>query len=101
MLQKMRVELAQAIVTRPKLLLVDNIIDGLGLGKSKDAMELMRELAHELGCGVLMVASDEVAVIPSDVVWKLAGKKLKLMTDNRRTDNVTALDASTTARRVS
>lgn len=90
-LQKMRVELAQAIVTRPKLLLVDNVIDGLGLGKSQDAMELMRELAHELGCGVLMVASDEVAVIPSDVVWKLTGKKLKLMADNRRTDNVTPI----------
>jgi hypothetical protein len=38
-----------------------------------------------------MVASDEVAVIPSDVVWKLTGKKLKLMADNRRTDNVTPI----------
>jgi ABC-type methionine transport system ATPase subunit len=99
-LQRMRVELAQAIVTRPKVLLVDDIIDGLGLGKSKDAMELMRDLAQELGCGVLMVASDEVAVIPSDVVWKLTEKKLKLLADNR-TDNVTPLDAAITARRAS
>jgi ABC-type Mn2+/Zn2+ transport system ATPase subunit len=89
-LQRMRVELAQAIVTRPKLLLVDNIIDGLGLGKSKDAMELLRELAHELGCGVLMVASDEVPVIHSDIVWKLTGKKLKLLADNQ-THNVTPI----------
>jgi len=99
-LQRMRVELAQAIVTRPKLLLVDDIIDGLGLGKSKDAMELVRELAHELGCGVLMVASDDVAVIPSDVVWKLAEKKLKLMADNR-THNITPIDVSITNRRAS
>lgn len=81
--QRMRVELAQAIVTSPRLLLVDDIIDGLGLGKSKEAMELVRDLAQEVGCGVLMVASDDVAVIPSDVVWKLAGKKLRLMADNR------------------
>jgi hypothetical protein len=37
-----------------------------------------------------MVASDEVAVIPSDVVWKLTEKKLKLLADNR-TDNVTPI----------
>lgn len=90
-LQKMRVDLAQAIVTRPKLLLIDDIIDGLGLGKSKDAMELVRDLAKEIGCGVLMVASDKVAVIPSDVVWKLTEKKLTLMADNR-TNNITPLD---------
>jgi hypothetical protein len=29
-------------------------------------------------------------VIPSDVVWKLTGKKLKLMADNR-THNVTPI----------
>ncbi len=92
--------MAQAIVTRPQLLLVDDVIDGLGLGKTKEAMELLRDLAQEVGCGVLMVASDDVAVIPSDVVWKLTDKKLNLMADNRA-DNVKSLDAAMTARRAS
>jgi ABC-type Mn2+/Zn2+ transport system ATPase subunit len=99
--QKMRVELAQAIVTKPKLLLVDDILDGLGLGKTKDAMELMRELAQEVGCGVLMVASDDLAAIPSDIVWKLAGKKLRLMADNRTDSNIRPIDVAVTARRAS
>jgi putative ABC transport system ATP-binding protein len=85
--QRMRVELAQAIVTRPKLLLVDDVIDGLGLNKTQEAMELLRDLAHEVGCGVLMVASDDVAATPSHIVWKLANKKLRLKADNR-TDNI-------------
>jgi ABC-type methionine transport system ATPase subunit len=100
-LQRMRVELAQAIVTKPKLLLVDDIIDGLGLGKTKDAMELLRELAQEVGCGVLMVASDDLAAIPSDVVWKLTGKKLRLMADNRTDSNIRPIDNAITAHRAS
>jgi len=102
-LQRMRVELAQAIVTKPSLLLVDDIIDGLalGLGKTKDAMELLRELAQEVGCGVLMVASDDLAAIPSDVVWKLTGKKLRLMADNRTNSNITPINDAIIARRAS
>jgi hypothetical protein len=35
-----------------------------------------------------MVASDDLAAIPSDIVWKLAGKKLRLMADNRTDSNI-------------
>ena len=35
--QRVRVELAQAIAPRPRLLLVDDLISGLGLGKTQEA----------------------------------------------------------------
>jgi ABC-type lipoprotein export system ATPase subunit len=81
--QRVRVELASAIVNRPRLLLVDDVLDGLGLGKTDEAMRLVHDLAQEVGCGVLMVASDFMAANPSDVIWELHDKKLKLMADNR------------------
>lgn len=97
--QRVRVELAQAIVTRPRLLLVDDVLDGLGLVKTNEAMELMRDLAGEVGCGVLMVASDIMAADASHHVWKLAGKKLRQIADN--TDNIHAIGAARHARRAS
>jgi ABC-type methionine transport system ATPase subunit len=89
--QRVCVEVAHAIVTRPRLLLVDDILDGLGLGKTDAAMELVRDLAQEIRCGVLMVASDEIAPLRCDVVWKFAGKKLRLIADDTN-DNITTID---------
>lgn len=86
--QRVRVELAQAIVTRPRLLLVDDVLDGLGIGKTEAAMELVRDLAAEVNCGVLMVASDIMAADPSHYVWRLAGKKLRQIADNTTGQNV-------------
>jgi hypothetical protein len=48
-----------------------------------------------------MVASDDLAAIPSDIVWKLAGKKLRLMADNRTDSNIRPIDVAVTARRAS
>jgi putative ABC transport system ATP-binding protein len=81
--EKVRVELAQAIVRRPVLLLVDDLLDGLGLEKTDRAVELLRDLASRTGCGVLMVVSDIAAAASSDLVYRLARKRLGLMADNR------------------
>jgi putative ABC transport system ATP-binding protein len=80
--QRARVELAQAVAPRPRLLLVDDLLYGLGLGKTQEATELMRELAQEVGCGVLMAVSDHAAALPSDRVWELHRGKLSLMVDH-------------------
>ncbi len=79
--QRVRVELAQAVVGRPRVLLVDDVIDGLGLGKKQAAMEILRGFADDLGCGVLMAVSDHAAALSSDRVWQLNGGRLKLMAD--------------------
>ncbi len=84
--QRVLVELAQAIVVRPPLLLVDDVMDGLGLGKKQATMELLEGFARELGCGVLMAVSDHASALRSVRVWQLAGGKLKLMADHTDPD---------------
>ncbi len=79
--QRVLVELAQAVVGRPRVLLIDDVIDGLGFGKKQAAMEILRGFASDLGCGVLMAVSDHVAALPADRVWQLSGGRLKLMAD--------------------
>lgn len=89
--QQVRVELASAIVNEPRLLLIDDVLDGLGLGKTDEAMRLVHDLAQEIGAGVLMVASDFMAADPSDVIWEIRGRRLKLRADNR-VDNIRPID---------
>ena len=79
--QRVLVELAQAVVGRPRVLLIDDLIDGLGLGKKQAAMEILHGFAADLGCGVLMAVSDHAAALTSDRVWQLHGGRLKLMAD--------------------
>ncbi len=79
--QRALVELAQAVVSRPRVLLVDDVVDGLGLGKKQAAMEIVRSFADDLGCGVLIAVSDHAAALPADRVWQLSGGRLKLMAD--------------------
>ena len=80
--QRVRVELAQAIAARPRLLLVDDLLHGLGLGKTQEANQLLRELADEIGCGVLMAVSDHTSAAPSDRIWHFDRRKLLLMADH-------------------
>jgi putative ABC transport system ATP-binding protein len=82
--QRVRVELAQAIAPRPRLLLVDDLMDGLGLGKTQEASELLRELSDDVGCGVLMVVSDHASAVPADRVWHFDRRKLALLADHTR-----------------
>jgi putative ABC transport system ATP-binding protein len=80
--QRVLVEFAQAVVVRPRLLLVDDVVDGLGLGKKQAAMDLLEGFASDLGCGVLMAVSDHAAGMKSVRVWQLNRGKLKLMADH-------------------
>lgn len=82
--QRVRVELAQAIAPWPRLLLVDDLMNGLGLGKTEEVSQLLRELSGEIGCGVLMVVSDHTSAAPADQVWHFDRRKLALMADHTR-----------------
>jgi ABC-type cobalamin/Fe3+-siderophores transport system ATPase subunit len=77
--ERVATEFAQATIVRPKLLLVDDVVDGLGLGRKQLAMELLEDFAQELRCGVLMAVSDHAAALRSSQVWQLSNGKLKLM----------------------
>jgi ABC-type cobalamin/Fe3+-siderophores transport system ATPase subunit len=80
--QRVLVELAQAVVVRPRLLLIDDVMDGFGLGKKQAAMDLLEGFARELGCGVLMAVSDHASALRSVRVWQLSRGRLKLMADH-------------------
>jgi ABC-type lipoprotein export system ATPase subunit len=77
--QRVLVEFAQAVVRRPKLLLVDDVVDGMGLDQKRAAMDLMEGFAKDRRCGVLMAVSDHAAALRSATVWQLSHTKLQLM----------------------
>ena len=77
--QRVLAEFAQAIVTHPRLLLVDDVVDGLALDHKQAAMTLMEGFAKDLGCSVLMAVSDHAAALRSAKVWQLLNGHLELM----------------------
>lgn len=77
--ERVRAELAQAISTEPRLLLVDDLVDGLALGHKQTAMTLLKDLAADSRCAVLMAVSDHAAALRSTKVWSLSYGQLELM----------------------
>ncbi|MFQ5401472.1 MAG: ABC transporter ATP-binding protein [Anaerolineae bacterium] len=53
-----RVELARALVFRPRLLLLDEPAAGLNPGESQAMAGLLRRIRDEFGCGLLLVEHD-------------------------------------------
>jgi ABC-type cobalamin/Fe3+-siderophores transport system ATPase subunit len=80
--QRVLVELAQAVVVKPRLLLVDNIADGFGLGRKQAVMDLLEGFAHERQCGVLMAVSDHASALRSVRIWQLDRRGLRLMANH-------------------
>jgi ABC-type taurine transport system ATPase subunit len=79
--QRMLAGLARGIASRPRLLVIDDLFDGLGISKMQAAGELLGSLVQELDCGVLMSASGMEAALMTDVVWLFDGGRLRLMSD--------------------
>lgn len=68
--------LAQALVRRPGLLLVDDLTATLGIDANERIGRLLRAIAHEDGMAVLMSVSDADATTWFDRVATLAGGEL-------------------------
>lgn len=68
--------LAQAIVRRPELLLVDDLTATLGIDATEQIGRLLRSIAHEDGLAVLMSVSDADATTWFDRVASLSGGEL-------------------------
>ncbi len=79
--EQLLVGLARGIVCEPRLLVVDDVIDGLGMRRTREAGELLLALVRELGCGVLMSASDLEAVLIADRVWSLERRRLSVLSE--------------------
>jgi ABC-type lipoprotein export system ATPase subunit len=83
--ERVLVGFARGVVGQPRLMIVDDIGDGLGMRRTREAGELLRALAGESGCGVLMSSSDLEATLIADRVWSFERGRLKLMSDQTRT----------------
>ncbi len=75
------VELAQALAGAPRLLLIDDLLDGLGARETEEIALLVRSLAEELRLGVLMTVSDPEAALCSHRVLSLAAGRLTVLSD--------------------
>jgi putative ABC transport system ATP-binding protein len=66
--ERMLVGLARAVVSRPRLILIDDLLDGFGMLRTQEAGDLLCSLVQELDCGVLMSSSGLEATLLADTV---------------------------------
>jgi putative ABC transport system ATP-binding protein len=84
--QQVCVELAQAIVREPLLLLADELVDGLSMRSTREAMRLIRSLAAEQGCGVLVTAGDLEPGMLADRTWTIEDGELDVLVSDEGED---------------
>lgn len=77
--EQVLVGFARVIVARPRLLVLDDLFEGLGMGRMREAAGLLRALTDELRCAVLMSASDLESTLAATHVWSLEGGRLEPM----------------------
>jgi putative ABC transport system ATP-binding protein len=81
--ERVLVGLARAIIVRPKLLVVDDLLDALGTGRTLQAGDLLDSLASEFGFGVLFSVSDLDSAIMADRVLAFEQRTLRLMAEHQ------------------
>lgn len=75
------VMLARARIAAARLLVIDDLIEGLSMRGTRDAGDLLRMFVRECGCGVLMSTSDLEKALVADRVWLLESGRLRLVSD--------------------
>jgi len=84
--ERVLVGLARAVACRPRLLVADSVVDGLGMRRTRQAGELLRELAEELQCGVLVSCTDLEVALLADRVWSLERGRLSVLSEQEVTE---------------
>jgi ABC-type glutathione transport system ATPase component len=80
--ERVLVGLASAVLVRPRLLIVDDLLDALGSSRTLQAGALLNSLAREFGFGVLFSVSDLDSAIMADRVLAFEQRTLRLMADH-------------------
>lgn len=75
--EQQRVLIARALSTGPGVLLADEPTGNLDSGRSRDVLELLRELCHERGVAALLVTHDVQAVNYADRALELRDGRLR------------------------
>lgn len=97
--ERVLVGLASAIVVRPKLLVVDDLLDALGTSRTLQAGTLLNSLAREFGFGVLFSVSDIDSAILADRILAFEQRTLQLMAEHHPQANELALARASRATR--
>ena len=66
--ERLLVGFARGFVGRPRLMVIDDLLDGLGPRGTREAGEMLLSVTQDLGCGVLVGAADFEAVVLADRV---------------------------------
>ena len=84
--EQVLVGLARGFVASPDLVVVDDLLDGLGADGTAQALRLVRSLIAESASypGLLMGASDRDSAVLADRVWSLGEGKLTPTSGHRR-----------------
>lgn len=89
-----QVEVARGIVAGPRLLLVDDVTDGLGMRETAHVTRLLRSLAQE-GMGILMTVSEGEAAGGAHRVLRLSrGRVRQIAAQRQERENVFELPVS-------
>jgi putative ABC transport system ATP-binding protein len=75
--ERQRVMLAQALSTKPSLILADEPTGSLDSRRSREVLELLKELCGEGDAAVLLATHDPQAVIYADCVHELRDGRLR------------------------
>jgi ABC-type lipoprotein export system ATPase subunit len=86
--QRVAVGLARAFAGSPRLVVLDDLLDGLGGRATEETSDLLRSLVEESEprCAVLMSASDMESAMYADRVWSITGKRALKPMAGRRTE---------------
>jgi putative ABC transport system ATP-binding protein len=79
--ERMLVSLARGLVCEPRLLIVDDLLDGFGGLRTLDAAHLLRDLSERVDCAVLLSTGDAEACVLADKVYALRDGRLRLTAD--------------------
>lgn len=77
--ERVLVSFARVLVAAPRLVVLDDLFEGLAMGRMREAAVWLRTLAKELGCSIVMSASDLEGTLGADRVWSLVGGELEAM----------------------
>jgi predicted ABC-type transport system involved in lysophospholipase L1 biosynthesis ATPase subunit len=97
--ERVLVGLAGAIIVRPKLLIIDDLLDALGNSRTLQAGDLLNALAREYGFGVLFSVSEIDSAIMADRVLAFEQRTLRLMADHHPQDDELAVARASRATR--
>jgi putative ABC transport system ATP-binding protein len=82
--QKQRVAIARALAAQPRLLLADEPTAALDSQTGREVVELLRRLAREQGCAVLMVTHDPRILDIADRLLRMEDGRLQEDADRSR-----------------